>query len=175
MAKKANDTDTKKKSRGKSATSGAAEADSSTIKEVGELIELMVDNGLSELEIHEGRRKIVLKRGRGAEVVNHLAQATPESPKQVEAAPPPQEQIQEESTVITSPMVGTFYAAPGPDSEAYVAVGDSVGAEDIVCVVEAMKVMNEIKAGCAGTIAEVCVQNAQPVEFGQTLFRLSSP
>ncbi|MBS3822029.1 MAG: acetyl-CoA carboxylase biotin carboxyl carrier protein, partial [Phycisphaerae bacterium] len=73
---------------------------------------------------------------------------------------------------ITSPMVGTFYAAPSPDSEAFVKVGDFVGEESVVCIVEAMKVMNEIKAECSGTIAEVCVKNAEPVEFGHVLFRV---
>ncbi len=69
-------------------------------------------------------------------------------------------------------MVGTFYAAPSPDSEPYVAVGAAVGDDTVVCIIEAMKVMNEIKAECAGTIVEICVKNAQPVEYGQVLFRV---
>ncbi len=69
-------------------------------------------------------------------------------------------------------MVGTFYAAPSPDSDPYVATGTKVGQETVVCIVEAMKVMNEIKAECSGTIAEICVKNAEPVEFGQVLFRV---
>jgi len=73
---------------------------------------------------------------------------------------------------VKSPMVGTFYATPSPDSDPYVHVGAAVADDTIVCIVEAMKVMNEIKAECAGTIAEVCVKNAQPVEFGQVLFRV---
>ncbi|HAU36722.1 MAG TPA: acetyl-CoA carboxylase biotin carboxyl carrier protein, partial [Phycisphaerales bacterium] len=73
---------------------------------------------------------------------------------------------------VKSPMVGTFYAAPSPDSEPYIAVGQAISDDSVVCIVEAMKVMNEIKAECAGTITEVCVKNAQPVEFGQVLFRV---
>ena len=73
---------------------------------------------------------------------------------------------------IRSPMVGTAYTAPSPDSEPYVSVGSVVGEDTVVCIVEAMKVMNEIKADCSGMIAEVCFNNAQPVEFGQVLFRV---
>ena len=69
-------------------------------------------------------------------------------------------------------MVGTFYSAPSPDSDPYIRVGAPIGDDTVVCIVEAMKVMNEIQAEVAGTVAEVCVQNAQPVEFGQPLFRV---
>ena len=69
-------------------------------------------------------------------------------------------------------MVGTFYAAPSPDSEPYVRVGAAVSDDSAACIVEAMKVMNEIKAECSGTIVEVCVKNAQPVEYGQVLFKV---
>jgi acetyl-CoA carboxylase biotin carboxyl carrier protein len=71
-------------------------------------------------------------------------------------------------------MVGTFYAAPSPDSEPFVQVGAAVHADSVVCILEAMKVMNEIKAECSGTIREICVKNAQPVEFGQVLFRVKA-
>jgi len=73
---------------------------------------------------------------------------------------------------VRSPMVGTFYAAPSPDSPAYVKVGDAVTEDTVVCIIEAMKVMNEIKAECAGALAEVCVRTVQPVEYGQVLFRV---
>ena len=73
---------------------------------------------------------------------------------------------------ITSPMVGTFYGAPAPDAPAYVKVGQKVGVGDTLCIIEAMKLMNELEAEVAGTIAEVCVQNAEPVEYGQVLFRI---
>lgn len=75
-------------------------------------------------------------------------------------------------TYVTSPMVGTFYASPGPDQPAFVKVGDKVDESTVVCIVEAMKVMNEVKAGISGTVAEVILDNAQPVEFGTRLLRI---
>ncbi|MGB0333137.1 MAG: acetyl-CoA carboxylase biotin carboxyl carrier protein, partial [Planctomycetota bacterium] len=71
---------------------------------------------------------------------------------------------------ITSPMIGTFYASPSPDADPFTAVGDRVGDESVVCIIEAMKVMNEIKAECSGEIVEILVENGEPVEYGQPLF-----
>ncbi|MDT8341538.1 MAG: acetyl-CoA carboxylase biotin carboxyl carrier protein [Longimicrobiales bacterium] len=88
-----------------------------------------------------------------------------------EAAPPaaaPASNLVE----VTSPMVGTFYSAPAPDAPAYVKVGQPVGVGDTLCIIEAMKLMNELESETAGTIAEICVQNAEPVEYGQVLFRI---
>lgn len=73
---------------------------------------------------------------------------------------------------VTSPMVGTYYAAPAPDAPAYVKVGQKVGVGDTLCIIEAMKLMNELEAEVSGTVAEVCIQNAEPVEYGQVLFRI---
>lgn len=73
---------------------------------------------------------------------------------------------------VASPMVGTFYAAPAPDAPSYVKVGQAVGVGDTLCIIEAMKLMNELEAEVAGTVAEICVQNAEPVEYGQVLFRI---
>ena len=84
------------------------------------------------------------------------------------------EEINEQELVeISSPMVGTFFAAPSPDSDPYVTVGAGVSEDTVVCIIEAMKVMNEIKAEYTGTIAEICIKNAQPVEFGQVLFKVN--
>lgn len=88
----------------------------------------------------------------------------------VDGAEPQKEQVA--STFITSPMVGTFYIAPSPDDPAFVKVGDKVEKNNVVCIIEAMKVLNEIKAGVTGTIAEVLVETGQPVEFGTKLFRV---
>ena len=146
--------------------------DSATIEEVRKLITLMVDHDLSELNIEEGSKKILLKRGgsqapapMGPPALAAPALAAPATPS---VAPDQAEELIE----VKSPMVGTFYTASSPDGEALVAVGDPVEPDDVVCIVEAMKVMNEIKADCAGAIAELCVKNTQPVEFGQTLFRV---
>lgn len=143
------------------------------IGDVEQLVQLMIDNGLTELDIADGQRKIMLKRGSTAataEAVDSGSAAVVAS-----AAPnlqPPAEEQADRFIEIKSPMVGTFYSASSPDVDNFVAVGDVVGTDDSVCLVEAMKVMNDIKAECAGTIIEICVKNAQPVEFGQTLFKV---
>ena len=140
------------------------------IKEIKKLIKLMTEKDLSELDIVEGDNRIHLKRGsEGVPMITTVPQAAPAAAaeKAPAAEEPPEEFIE-----IKSPMVGTFYTATSPDSDPYVQVGQAVGQNDVVCVVEAMKVMNEIKADCAGTITEICVKNAQPVEFGQVLFRV---
>ena len=146
---------------------------SATIREVEQLVRLMVDNDLTELDIEEGSRKILLKR-RSAEApvlaaplpVPAAAAEAPSRSDQGAEAP------EDEHAEIKSPMVGTFYTAASPDSRPFVSVGDAIEVDDVVCIVEAMKVMNEIKADCSGTIAEICMENAQPVEFGQVLFRV---
>jgi len=170
MAKKTGKKTAKSKSAAKPARSAAQ---SGLFDEVGELIRLMVDHGLTEIGIEDGQKKISLRRD-----VSALGQpvAAPPAPAGVAPAAPPQtpeaEAPAEELLEIKSPMVGTFYSSPSPDSEPYVQVGSKVDEQTVVCIVEAMKVMNEIKAECAGTIAEVCVKNAQPVEYGQVLFRV---
>ncbi len=146
------------------------------IDKVRELVRLMVDNDLAELDITDGENKIKLKRG-GTEP----APPPPPAPGPAASVAPaaaiqPGEPVEalpaEELLEIKSPMVGTFYAAPSPEAETYVSVGTKVLGDTVVCIVEAMKVMNEIKAECAGSIVEICVQDAQPVEYGQVLFKV---
>ena len=93
-------------------------------------------------------------------------------PLQAEAASVSEPQVKEDLIEIKSPLVGTFYATPSPDSDSYVEVGSYVEAQAVVCIIEAMKVMNEIKTESSGTIAEILVTNGQAVEYGQVLFRL---
>jgi len=148
------------------------------IEEVRQLVQLMVDNDLGEIDVADGDRKIHLKRGSAAApvVLPAAAAAAPlvaaSAPAPAAAAPAPAEPPAEELLEIRSPMVGTFYSASSPDSEPYVSREASVEEETVVCIVEAMKVMNEVRAECAGTVVEVCVKNAQPVEYGQVLFRV---
>jgi len=155
------------------------------IEQVRELVRLMVDNELSELDITEGESKIKLRRGAsgevimaappmpGAQPVAAVAPAPPPAPGPASPAPAAEATKDEPELIeITSPMVGTFFAAESPEAGPFVAVGDTVSADTVVCIIEAMKVMNEIKADCAGQIAEVCVANAQPVEYGHVLFRV---
>ncbi len=142
------------------------------IKELRQLIRAMVENDLTEVNIEDGEKKVFLKRGvEGLPmVVAPQAMAAPVAPVAAPAAAA-QEPVSD-LIDVPSPMVGTFYSASDPDSDPYMSVGDKVGDDSVVCIIEAMKVMNEIKAECSGTIAEVCIQNAQPVEFGQVLFRV---
>ena len=145
------------------------------VKEIKQLIKLMVDNGLTELDIESGTMKVALKRGPGGEpVVAYPAQQEQADRPRGQAGGKPKGNSKPAEALleIKSPMVGTFYTTASPDSEPYVQAGDHIAGDSVVCIIEAMKVMNEIKAECSGTIAEVCVNNAQPVEFGQVLFRV---
>lgn len=154
------------------------------IKEIKAIVDLMKRSGLTEFKLEEDDFKIHLCRK--SDEVQTIYQTTTPAPFPVQAAaatPPPVPQNTppaepaaapevDESKLIKSPMVGTFYTAPSPDSPPFVKNGDSVSEETVVCIVEAMKVMNEIKAELKGTIAEVLVDNGDSVEYGQPLFRL---
>jgi acetyl-CoA carboxylase biotin carboxyl carrier protein len=135
-------------------------------EEIEKLILLMKQHELSELQIQEGDFHFSAKRG-GAELAA-AAPAPPAHPAQRPAAPA--EAPQEKNKEITAPLVGTFYRAPGPEQPPFKEVGDRVSPDDVVGIVEAMKVMNEIKAGMSGTIRKVLAENATPVEFGTPLF-----
>jgi acetyl-CoA carboxylase biotin carboxyl carrier protein len=144
------------------------------LAELKRLVALMRANDLVEVEMEEeGRRVRVVRGGPAAApvVVAHPAAAA--APAQVAApAPAAASKPAKESRgiEIPSPMVGTFYRSPSPDASPYVEVGDRIGKDSPVCIVEAMKVMNEIKAEVEGEILEILVQNGEPVEFGQPLF-----
>lgn len=167
------------------------------IQEIRELIKLMDQSNLDEFKYELDGAKITLKRNKekiiAADVVSVAAPKAPEAPAapkaeapapaapaapKTEAAPAKAEapaatsaNVDDPSLVkITSPMVGTFYSSPSPDQPAYVKVGDKVDEESIVCIVEAMKLFNEIEAEVKGEIVEVLVQNEQLVEYGQPLF-----
>ena len=98
-----------------------------------------------------------------------VAAQAPIAPAVAPAQAPATSEPAKKGTPITSPMVGTFYKSPSPDADAFVAVGDNVKVGDVVCIVEAMKMMNEIKSEIAGKVVEICVEDGQPVEFGQVL------
>jgi acetyl-CoA carboxylase biotin carboxyl carrier protein len=148
------------------------------VKRIKQLIEIMKENGLVEIEIKHDDDKIVLKRAQPQQVFGGTPVMMPESGTVSAGAggtrasdqpvAPPREDLVE----IKSPIVGTFYATPSPDSEPYVEVGSTVTAHTVVCIIEAMKVMNEIKAEVEGTVVEVLVSNGQAVEYGQVLFRV---
>jgi len=147
------------------------------LKKVRELIGLMKENDLIEIEISDGDKKIHLKRPQQQAVQmvsSPLPAPAPAAPAAELQKPKTETARQEEAGLleIKSPIVGTFYAAPNPEAPPYVNVGDKVKPDTVVCIVEAMKVMNEIKAETAGTIVEVLVKDGQSVEYGQPLFKV---
>ena len=154
------------------------------LKDIKAIIDLMRKNNLSEFEMERQDFKIKLKRAAGvapaAEEVDYypVAPAAPASlPLSVPSAatpavPPVAAPAGPPSLEIESPMIGTFYRAPSPESQPYVEVGIEVNPETIVCLIEAMKVMNEIKAEVKGVVTHILAENAKPVEFGQPLFRI---
>lgn len=151
------------------------------IENVKKLIQLMKDNDLIELEVASGHDKIQLKRPAPTQpTVTHVSM--PVTPAPLTAQPPAQQPAAEPAeqpetpgiVEIASPIVGTFYAAQSPDADAYVDVDSHVTPDTVVCIVEAMKVMNEIKAETTGTIVEILCQAGQAVEYGQVIFRVKT-
>ena len=152
------------------------------IKEIKAVIDLMRKNSLTEFEYEKDGTKIRIQRGPDGKPQifssspNLLATPTlvpipttlPPTPIPVATTTPPAETL----PTINSPMVGTFYGSPAPDAAAYVSVGSAVTPESVVCIIEAMKVMNEIKAEMSGTITEILAESGKPVEFGKPLFRI---
>ncbi|MDP8253091.1 MAG: acetyl-CoA carboxylase biotin carboxyl carrier protein [Candidatus Kaelpia aquatica] len=139
------------------------------IKKIKEIIELMNREGLAEVELEEEGKRIKLRKKE-----EQIIRETQPIPVQVQ----PQEQvkdaarIEEDSCYIKSPMVGTFYRTPTPDAAPYTDTNKKVEVGDTVCIVEAMKLMNEIKSEYKGKVVEVLVENGDPVDFGQPLFRI---
>ena len=148
------------------------------IERIKQLIDIMKENGLVELQIEHDDDKIVLKRAQPQQGVNGIpiirseSFVAPVAPQVSEDVSPSSTTEEENLVEITSPIVGTFYATPSPDSAPYVEVGSKVTPQTIVCIIDAMKVMNEIKAEAEGTIVEILVKNGQAVEYGQVLFKV---
>ncbi|HAW45257.1 MAG TPA: acetyl-CoA carboxylase biotin carboxyl carrier protein [Sutterella sp.] len=142
------------------------------LRKLKTLIDLVQESGISELELtEEGDRVRIVNSQQTASSNPALTVTTPVAPVAAPAAPAPSVAAPAPAgKTVTSPMVGTFFAAPSPGAKPFVAVGDKVTAGQTLCIIEAMKLLNEIEAETDGTILEICVQNAQPVEFGQTLF-----
>ncbi len=146
------------------------------LKQIKQIVDLMKRSSLTEFEMENEGFKLRIHRHDGSVPQYSLVPPMGSYPALQEAAPaaPPAASGPAEPAghIIKSPMVGTFYSAPSPESANFVKSGDTVREDSIVCIIEAMKVMNEIKAEASGTIAEVLVQNGESVEFGQPLFRL---
>ncbi len=145
------------------------------LKEIKELINLMNENNLMELEIEREGTKIRIRKSASgnfeAATEGPDAQRIIQTVKTEQAAPAKKEQRPEKNLVaIKTPMVGTFYRTPSPDAKPYAEIGQVVEVDQVVCVIEAMKLMNEIKSEVKGKIVEILVENANPVEYGQALF-----
>jgi acetyl-CoA carboxylase biotin carboxyl carrier protein len=152
--------------------------DSNDIKEIKSIIDLMKKHDLSVFEIEKEGFRLKLQRGASASQGTTAAPAAAAAPDKAagpgaEPATPAEKAIETVPTKeIVSPMVGTFYRAASPDTPAFVEVGKPVTEDTVVCIIEAMKVMNEIKAETSGVIAEVLADNGKPVQFGQALFKV---
>lgn len=146
------------------------------------LIKLMSDNGLNELELEEEGKRVHLRKG---DEVRHAPMVMPapahpavhNAPAASHSAPAPAAAgkggpLPAGVKEIKSPMVGTFYRSPSPDAASFVEVGDKVQEDTVLCIIEAMKVMNEIKAECKGEIVKICVANGEAVEYGEPLFHV---
>ncbi|MBU9889270.1 MAG: acetyl-CoA carboxylase biotin carboxyl carrier protein [Candidatus Omnitrophica bacterium] len=150
------------------------------IKEIKELLELMAEHNVSEIEIEKDNAKIKLRKlPNGKLVMDPVPAIAPlsmmmpaQTPGPVTVPVPGPAAIEEGVVLLRSPMVGTFYAAPAPDQPPYVSVGKAVKEGDVLCIIEAMKLMNEIKAEQGGTVIEVLVQNGQTVEYDQPLMKI---
>jgi acetyl-CoA carboxylase biotin carboxyl carrier protein len=147
------------------------------LRKLKKLIDLVQESGIAELEITEGEEKVKIVKG-GEATVTPLAPATPEAPRLAAAAasapatpaPAAPEEPVAEGHLLKAPMVGTFYRSASPEAKAFVEVGQSIKAGETVCIIEAMKLMNEIEADATGLIKAILVENGQPVEYGQPLF-----
>ena len=140
---------------------------------IEKLAKIISDNELTEISLEDGDQAITIRKDLAEVVTTAVAPAAAPAPVVCQTTiNTPAAEVEAEAPkgkAITSPMVGTFYAAPSPDAEPFVEVGKSISEGDVVCIVEAMKLMNEIKAECSGKISQICVSNGDPVEFGQVL------
>ena len=151
------------------------------LRKLKKLIDLVQESGISELEITEGEEKVKIGKGGGISVVPAAAAAAlpqmaapepPRAPAPAAAAPAAEPPAGQEGHVVQAPMVGTFYRSASPDAKPFVEVGQTVKEGQTICIIEAMKLMNEIETDAGGVVKAILVENGQPVEYGQPLFIL---
>lgn len=147
------------------------------IRKIKKLIELLEESGVSEIEIREGEESVRISRKMDANTPQFVMAHSPTMTIQPPSTPTPAQSTETgpatglpDGHIVTSPMVGTMYRAPAPSQPPFVEVGSKVNAGDTLCIVEAMKMLNQIEADKSGVIAAILVENGQPVEFGQPLF-----
>lgn len=148
-----------------------------SIEEIRELIQLVADTGIAELEVQRGDNRVRIRRSFGSEAGVVLQPSNPapiaapaESTTPVKAEAPPTAKAEPQLFYAKSPIVGTFYEAASPDTPPFVRIGEHVTPGKVLCIIESMKLMNEIEAEVAGVIESKLVQNGQPVEYGEALF-----
>lgn len=143
------------------------------LDQLRELIQILDESNLTEIEIEHDDDRIRVRRDpapvAGAVTSRSVLAERPTRPSHLPPAPAPTEQ---DGFYVTSPFVGTFYRAPSPESDPFVEVGDAIAPGQVLCIVEAMKLMNEIEAEVPGTVVEILVENGKPVEYGDRLFRI---
>ncbi len=146
------------------------------LKEVKRIIELMNENGLNEFELEENGVRIMIKKGQSGQVIHTVQAVAPPvaaAPESKPAATPAAPAADQANMVeVKAPFVGTFYRSPSPDAEPYINEGQEVTPDTVLCIVEAMKVMNEIKAEVRGVVRGILVENAHAVQYGQPLFKI---
>ena len=142
-----------------------------SFKKLEEFIQIAKDAGVKELEYSDGDKRFAISFPIGSAPVMHHSVSSPET--QPVPSSPKIEKMNAPGVVdITSPFVGTFYMAPSPDAPSYVKIGDNISSGQVLCIVEAMKIMNEIESDISGEVVELCVEDESYVEFGQTLFKV---
>ncbi len=146
------------------------------IRKIKKLIELLEESGLAELEISEGEESVRIARfTQGAHAMTQgpaVVMQAPAAPAQAAAAPASVPAEQRDENLVTAPMVGTFYASPAPGAKSFVEIGQEVRVGQVLCIIEAMKMMNQIESERAGKVVAVLAKNGEPVEFGQPLFAI---
>jgi acetyl-CoA carboxylase biotin carboxyl carrier protein len=146
------------------------------LRKLKKLIDLVQESGIAELEITEGEEKVKIVKGGNVSVAHAMPAPAPAvalaAPAAPAAAPAAEAAPAVEGHVVKAPMVGTFYRSPSPDAKAFVEVGQQIKEGEVICIIEAMKLMNEIDSDAAGTVKAILVENGQPVEYGQPLFIL---
>jgi acetyl-CoA carboxylase biotin carboxyl carrier protein len=166
------------KFKNKKPAAPAAAGGAFTLADVQDIIKVLEKSGITHIEWTKGDEKVVLSRGVAAGAPVYAAAAPIAAAIPAAAAPAPKAEAKAEAkadkpgTIVNSPFVGTFYRAPAPDAAPFTDVGQKVKKGQTLCIVEAMKLMNEIECEVDGTVAEILVQNATPVEFGEPLFRI---
>jgi acetyl-CoA carboxylase biotin carboxyl carrier protein len=155
---------------------GSGPGDVFDVRKVRRLVELMKEHELAEVDLRQGEQRIRLRRGQEPVISSGFATplaATPVASTAAPATPPAAPPVDDASAVyVSSPMVGTFYVSSSPDTPPFVNVGDSIGPDSVVCIIEAMKVFNEIPAECSGKVLARLVENGDSVEYGQKLFKI---